>query len=107
MNKQMIVRNNYHKALSFESVLGTPFSMEGYEVRTVDADIGLKLLKNVWVSEVGQEINPECLPYMEKIAIADTLPVPIVDILPEKTIEIPKEKTIEVKKVDKLNNEIK
>ena len=93
MNQKIVLKNNYHKRLSFESVLNMPFAMEGYEVRSVDLDIGVKLLQNVWVSEVGKEINPECLPYMEKRMIAD---IPPMIVEPEKPIEIPKEIPIEI-----------
>lgn len=110
MNKKITIQNNYHKRLSCEAILGRPFSMEGGEIKIVDFDTGVQLLKNVWITEVGKEINSECLPYMEKIPIVDILPE--IPKEPEKPIEpeIPIieeiEKPIEVAKTEKVEKKI-
>jgi hypothetical protein len=111
MENKITIKNTYHKALSFESVLGKPFSLEGGEVITVDLDIGIKLLKNVWVIEFGKEINPECLPYMENIVKDIEIPIikeeiPIIENLPEIPIREELEMPIGAKKVGKISKEL-
>ena len=67
MLKKMVVRNLYHKKLSFESLLGRPFSMDGKEVRTVDFDMGMTLLQSAFVERVDKESDMEI-----KMKILDT-----------------------------------
>ena len=55
MLKKIVVKNLYHKKLSFESLLGRPFSMEGKEIRTVDFDMGMTLLQSTFVERVDKE----------------------------------------------------
>ena len=67
MLKKMVVRNLYHKKLSFESLLDRPFSMDGKEVRTVDFEMGIALLKSVFIERVDKEPDMEV-----KMKILDT-----------------------------------
>jgi len=57
MLKKIAIKNNYHKKLSFESLLGRAFSMEGKEIRTVDYEMAIILLKNVWVERVDKDFD--------------------------------------------------
>jgi len=92
MDKKITIKNNYHKRLSCEAILGVSFAMERHEVKTVDYDIGIKLLQNVWITEVGKSINPECVPYVESTKVPIVKKIP--KILKSESVdyqEIPKE----------------
>lgn len=78
MTRKIVIQNKYHKKLSFESLLGRPFSMNGKEIRTVDYDMGIKLLENIWVVEVGKE---------PKISISSDTETKDIEIIEEKIKE--------------------
>ena len=47
----MEIKNHYHKCLSFV-IDDIGFSIAGGEVKTVEEELGRKLLGNVWIKEV-------------------------------------------------------
>lgn len=59
MPNKIVVKNNYHKMLSFGPLIGKPFSMDGGEIKTVDYNIAIKLLSSIWITRVEDEFKIE------------------------------------------------
>lgn len=88
----MLIQNLYHKKLAF-SINGKPFGIEKHEIKTVDKEIGIQLLRNHWIVEVEAISESEICSCVVPKKISQPEEIPNESSSSSSSISIIKEKS--------------